>query len=70
MPINKQKTTMLQIAVPKSVASAWQDVVKISGNTQGELFSVMFAGFLSMCQRKGEEQNGKNKKDIKKKAIS
>ena len=55
MPINKQKTTMLQIAVPIPVASAWRKIVKISGNTQGELFSVVLGQFLAMCERKAKD---------------
>ena len=59
MPINKEKNVMLQFPVRKEVAKTWHEVVKLSGNTQGELFTAIFADFLNMARQKGAKKHGK-----------
>lgn len=59
MAIRKTKQ-MLQIAVPKGVAETWHNVVKASGESQGDVFVIMFAGFLKTIQ-KGAKKNGTKK---------
>ena len=61
LPKNK---TMLQIPVEKVVAKQWKDLVKLSETPQGNLFTIMFAGFLKTLQARAEKLNGK--KDSKK----
>ena len=59
--MNKEKSTMLQFPVRKEVAKTWLDVVKLSGNSQGDLFTCIFADFLNSARqsRKVVKKNGK-----------
>lgn len=52
---------MLQFPVRKEVAKTWLDVVKLSGNSQGDLFTCIFADFLNSARqsRKVVKKNGK-----------
>ena len=65
MPMNKDKNVMLQFPVRKEVANTWHEVVKLSGNTQGDLFTCIFADFLNQAMQKGVKKNGKKEKTIK-----
>lgn len=61
-----KKNVMLQIPVRKEVAKTWQDIVKVSGEKQGDLFTKVFATFLSLCtkeyqQRKEVKKDGNSK---------
>lgn len=59
--MNKEKSVMLQFPVRKEVAKTWLDVVKLSGNSQGDLFTCIFADFLNSARqsRKVVKKNGK-----------
>lgn len=63
MAIRKTKQ-MLQIAVPKGVAETWHNVVKATGESQGDVFVVMFAGFLKTIQKGAKENGTKKEKTI------
>ena len=63
MPINKEQKEMLQFPVRKEVAKAWHEIVKVSGNSQGDLFTCIFADFLNSIRqvKKGAKKDGKEK---------
>lgn len=59
--MNKEKSVMLQFPVRKEVAKTWFEIVKLSGNSQGDLFTCIFADFLNSARqsRKVVKKNGK-----------
>ena len=60
---------MLQFPVKKGVALTWHKVVKVSGNTQGDLFTCIFADFLNKARQVAKKKGGeKNAKESNKKA--
>lgn len=61
MPINKEKNVMLQFPVRKEVALTWHQIVKLSGNSQGDLFTCIFADFLNTARQKGGKKDAKEK---------
>lgn len=58
IPKNK---IMLQIPVEKSMATAWQNLVKLSGMKQGDLFTTIIADFINSARQQGGKEDGESK---------
>lgn len=52
---------MLQIPVEKSMATAWQNLVKLSGMKQGDLFTTIIADFINSARQQGGKEDGESK---------
>ena len=65
MPM-KKGNVMLQFPVRCGVAKTWHDLVKLSGNSQGDLFTCILADFLNQARQKGVKKNAKENKEAPK----
>ena len=55
----KKGNVMLQFPVKAEIAITWHNLVKLSGYTQGELFTCLIADLLSTARQKGVKTNAK-----------
>lgn len=58
MPM-KKGNVMLQFPVKAEIAITWHNLVKLSGYTQGELFTCLIADLLNTARQKGVKTNAK-----------